>query len=131
MLLSAIFFVLSVTLMVVFLEVKRYEQKRAVMLFAPTQRARLDAFAALSKEKLSHSGTELAKLPPVILFYAQIAIHEIALAIAASARFLESQAYALADLVSHKHRFEIRETRSEFLIRMTEHKQGRARPHGF
>jgi hypothetical protein len=46
------------------------------------------------------------------------------LGFAAFARSSERQAHRLADLVSHKHGFVPRETRSEFLRKMSEHKNG-------
>ena len=100
---------------------KYVETERGIML-VPKLRVKADAQALRFKSFLAQGRYTLAALPPFLLHVMRIVIHEAALAAAQLARFLESQAHRLADFVSHKHRFEARETRSEFLKKVSEHK---------
>lgn len=104
---------------------KSWEQARERTI-APAWRVRADARALEFKAWLGRARGEIQKLPPLLLYLSRVAVHEVALGIAASARFLERQAHRLADMVSHKHRFERRESRSEFLKQITEHKNDRS-----
>ena len=76
------------------------------------------------KELLDAARVDLSKLPPEAMRVSRICIHRIALSFATFARFAESHAHHLADFVSYKHHFEKRDTRSEFLKKVAEHKNG-------
>jgi len=76
------------------------------------------------KELLDAARVDLAKVPPEGVRLFRIGIHMLALGFAALARTAERYAHRLADLVSYKHRFEKRDTRSEFLKKVSEHKNG-------
>jgi hypothetical protein len=102
----------------------KYLEEKRQRVVAQELRLRADGRALEFKVWLENSRGELQKLPPALLRFSHIAIHDAALGAAASARFIERQAHHLADMVSHKHHFERREPRSEFLKRMTEHKNG-------
>ena len=91
---------------------------------APALRVQADARALELKAKLFHIRLDLARIPPLALLYMRYLIHEGALAFAAFARFSEHQAHRLADTVSHKRTFVVRETRSDFLKQVSDHKNG-------
>ena|SRR6185436_13173327 len=97
-------------------------QRERVVL--PEFRRKNDMRAQRVKELAHAARVDLEKLLPEIVRVARILVHEAALALAALARFSERQAHRLADLVSHKRGFERRETRSEFLKKVAEHKNG-------
>ncbi|OGG53659.1 hypothetical protein A2851_02105 [Candidatus Kaiserbacteria bacterium RIFCSPHIGHO2_01_FULL_53_29] len=119
---TAIFFISLVGIGLLF-GLKYWEMRRERIL-APSMRSELDRRAVQLKELMAAARVDLAKLPPIAVRLSRLAIHEAALGFAALARFAEGQAHRLADLVSHKHRFERRETRSEFLKKVAEHKSG-------
>ncbi len=104
-------------------ELKRWEgrTRRTVL---PVLRARIDKRALRMKDLMLAAEADFAKLPPEALHFTRVGIHLFALEIARLARFLEGQAHWLADFVSHKHRFVRRAPRSEFLKKVTEHKNG-------
>jgi hypothetical protein len=102
----------------------KYRELRTERVFAPAMRIKADEQALRFKGALARGRRELAKLPPTLLHLSRIAVHEAALGIAYGARAAEQGAHRLADMVSHKHRFEKREPRSEFLKQMNEHKSG-------
>ncbi|MFA7309322.1 MAG: hypothetical protein WC050_00250 [Candidatus Paceibacterota bacterium] len=100
----------------------KYWEVRAGRVVAPGVRTRADAYALQLKDLLHRSRGELAKVPPMLLYMSRIAVHEAALGAAQLARAAERGAHRLADMVSHKHRFERREPRSEYLKQMNDHK---------
>ncbi len=102
---------------------KHWEMRRGSV-FAPEWRLRADAQTEKLKELAFAAWMDLGKVPPEALRVARIMVHEAALGFAALARFSERQAHRLADMVSHKRGFERRETRSEFLRKVAEHKNG-------
>lgn len=102
---------------------KRWEMGRGTLI-APAFRSRADVEAEKLKELAYAAWLDLGKVPPEALRTARVMVRELALALAALARFAEAQAHRLADFVSHKHGFERRETRSEFLRKVAEHKNG-------
>lgn len=120
MLFSAIVFFFSLLGVAGLFAVKYWENKHERVL-RPGLRQRGDARAIQLKELIHMSRGELSKLPPRAIIIAKTAIHISALGMARFAREMESRAHQLADLVSHKHRFEKRETRSEFLKQVGEH----------
>ncbi len=102
---------------------KYWEMRNGTTVF-PEWRVKADAQAAKLKELASAAWLDLALLPPLMLRTARVVVHEAALGMAALARISERQAHRLADFVSHKRGFERRETRSEFLRKVGEHRQG-------
>ena len=120
LLFSSIVFFLSLLSVVGLFAVKYLENKHERILH-PSFRQKADEHAIKLKELAHMSRGELSKLPPRAIIVAKAAIHASALGIARFAREMESRAHQLADLVSHKHRFEKRETRSEFLKQVGEH----------
>ena len=91
---------------------------------APALRARADNRAAALKNRISHIRLDLARIAPIVLLYSRYLIHEGALGFAAFARLSEREAHRIADLVSHKRTFVVRETKSEFLKKVSGHKNG-------
>ena len=91
---------------------------------ASTIRDRADEQALRLKQMLTHMREESEKLPPQLVRFARLGIHELALGVAGMARLLERQAHRLADMVSHKHRFERRESNNDYLKQVTDHKNG-------
>jgi hypothetical protein len=102
---------------------KRWETEAGRVL-APAWRKEADYRALALKDKLFHLRRDLARIPPIALLYCRYLVHEGALGFAAFARMSEGYAHRLADLVSHKHTFVPRETKSEFLRQVSEHKNG-------
>ena len=102
---------------------KVWETRRG-RIVAPALREKSDMLAFRLKELLLALLADMEKLPPEVLHFLRIIIHEIALLAAALLRFLASQAHRLADFVSHKHAFQRRPPRSEFLKKVLEHKNG-------
>lgn len=119
---ATLFFVSIVGIAGVF-GIKHWEQS-AQRVLAPSFRGKLDVRALQVKELLAAARLDLAKLPPAAVRLGRFLIHEAALGLAVLARIAEKQLHRLADLVSHKHRFEKRSTRSEFLKKVAEHKSG-------
>ena len=103
------------------LAVKEWEWKRGKILF-PAVREKLDLWDARLRELVCALQVDIEKLPPEIIHISRIIVHEAALAAAAFLRSLEKRAHQLADLVSHKHAFQRRAPRSEFLKKVSEHK---------
>jgi hypothetical protein len=123
MVFALIVFILSLAGIIALFSLKYWETQHARVLF-PELRRRTDVRAIELKESAYSARADLAKMVPEFIRTIRLAIHEGALALAALARFLERQAYRLADLVSHKRGFERRETHSEFLRKIAEHKNG-------
>jgi hypothetical protein len=123
MFVAAIFFFGSFLGIIVIFGLK-YWERRTERTLAPAFREKIDVRALQLKELLTAVRMDLAKLPPALVRLSRFFVHETALGFAFLARIAEKQSYRLADLVSHKHRFEKRETRSEFLKKVSEHKNG-------
>ena len=102
---------------------KSWEIRKERIVFAPW-RERADVRALQLKELLDAARLDLSKLPPGAVRLSRIGIHQLALGFAALARAAEGYAHQVADLVSYKHHFEKRDTRSEFLKKVAEHKNG-------
>jgi len=120
---ATILFLLSLLGVVALFALKHWEA-RAGRVLAPSVERYLDMRALQGKELLIALQADLEKLPPELVHFARVGIRIVALETARFARFLEAQAHRLADLVSHKHRFERRAPRSEFLKKVIEHKNG-------
>ncbi len=83
-----------------------------------------DREALQLKELIRAADLDLKKVPSLLVYVFHVSIHFAALEFAHLARHASRQAHALADFVSHKRNFERKETRSEFLRKMTELKKG-------
>ncbi|MBI2610863.1 hypothetical protein HYW60_02935 [Candidatus Kaiserbacteria bacterium] len=114
-------FFLSLALLVGFFGLKEWERKGARVLF-PSLREKLDRIALRLQDLMIALKRDAEKIPPELLHISRILIHEIALSLASTLRFLSLQAHALAELVSHKRNFVRRAPRSEFLKKVIEHK---------
>ena len=101
--------------------VKNWEETN-VRIFVPRMRLAADQKALTLKAMIETSKSEFQKMGPTTLRMARTLLHDLALTLAALSRASERQAHRLADMVSHKHRFERRETRSEFLKQVGEFK---------
>jgi len=121
--LAVIGFAFSLLGIVVLFALKAWETWRGYVL-APALRTRADLHALRLKAYLMNNRREAAKIVPFLGLVSRYLIHEGALAFARAAHFTGVQAHRLADLVSHKHRFERQAPRSEFLKAVSEHKNG-------
>ena len=119
MLIAVLIFLGSILGIVLLFSVKYWEEKTQ-RVFAVPLRSRADVQALRFKDLLARSRSELSKFPPNFLYISRIVLREVALGAASLARASERQAHRIADMVSHKHRFEKREPRSEFLKKMSE-----------
>ncbi|MDO8561804.1 MAG: hypothetical protein Q7S05_03175 [bacterium] len=120
MLFPIIVFFISLLGIVALFGIKHWERVHERILY-PIARERADAQAIKIKELVRVGRIELSKLPPQAVVLGKRAVHAGALGAARLARGMEVRAHQLADMVSHKHSFEKRETRSEFLKQVGEH----------
>ena len=104
--------------------VLKYWETGSGRVIAPSLRARADHRALELKDALFHVRLDIARIPPFAVLFMRYLVHEGALAFAAFARLSERQAHRLADVVSHKRTFAPRETRSQFLKQVSDHKTG-------
>ncbi len=122
---SIVVFSVSLLSIVLLFSLKHFEIRRERVFFAEW-RQKADVRALQLKELLDAARLDLSKIPPEAVRLSRIGIHQLALGFAAFARRTERYAHQVADLVSYKHRFEKRDTRSEFLKKVAEHKSGGA-----
>jgi hypothetical protein len=120
---AGIVFVISLIGIVCLFGLKYWEEKHATVL-VPKMRLWSDDKADEFKQFIAWSRAEAGSLTPRALRFARWCIHELALGFASLARASEREAHRLADLVSHKHRFERRESTNEFLKQVSDHKNG-------
>jgi len=99
---------------------KHHESVRGRMVLPGTRR-KADEYALEAKAFILVLLREIGELPPLLLVLAQLGIRQSAITFARFAHWLAQRAHALADVASHKHRFERRETNSEFLKQVIEH----------
>ena len=99
---------------------KRWESAHAKV-FLPGIRYSADEQARRLKVLLLAGTRDLEKLPPFLLRLASLIVRVLAIAFGHLAHWIGERSHALADLVSYKHRFERKETRSEFLKQVIEH----------
>lgn len=118
---AGIVFFLSVVLITGLFWLKYWETRYDRVLWG-TWRDRADSRAVALKVRLQHTAWNLSHLAPFAAYLSRFLVHEAAMLFAAVARFAETQAHRLADFVSHKHRFERRETQSDFLRQVSAHK---------
>jgi hypothetical protein len=118
----AAFFVSLIGIIILFST--RYRELKTGHTYFPLFRDSMDARALALKAVLLRSRVEIERLPPILMILTRNLVREIALRFAWLLKLGEEQAQRIADIVSHKHRFERRETRSEFLKQVSEHKNG-------
>jgi hypothetical protein len=120
---TAIVFFLVLVLIVALFVLKQWElsHERVVM---PQWRQRADSEALRVKDLALAARKDIEHLPPFLLDAAQSVVHGIAVDAGHLAIWLGKQSHRLADSVSHKRNFERGETKSEFLKKMSEHKNG-------
>lgn len=99
--------------------IKHWEERNA-RIFIPDLRLAADQKALELKTILQKAQGEFRKLGPTLIRFSRTLLHDLALYLAALSRASERQAHRLADMVSHKHRFERRETKSDFLRQVGE-----------
>ena len=116
-----VLFVLSIIGLLALFSLKYVEAQRGTQ-YMPERRVWADEQALKLKDFLGRSHGEFAKVLPAFALILRIGVHELALLFAAFARLMEREAHRIADMVSHKHRFERRESRSEFLKQVGEFK---------
>ncbi len=109
---------------IVTLFVLKHREVTTGRILAPRARARLDSHAYHLKDLLAAAESDLSKIIPELALLGSKLVHILALAAARAMRFFEGQLHRVADLVSHKHRFERPAPRSEFLTKIAEHKNG-------
>ena|ERR1700722_12977524 len=120
---AMIVFFLSLVCIVALFTLKQWELSRERVLM-PQFRSRADAEALHAKELLIAARKDAQHLPPILLDAAQSVLHGIAVDAGHVAHWLGEQSHKLADSVSHKRNFERGETKSEFLKKVSEHKNG-------
>lgn len=98
---------------------KRWEEKNGREI-APETRRFLDERALHAKELLIAMRHDAAKLPPILLHAAQRTLHGMMVDFARLSYSLARLSHQLADSVSHQRHFIRRETRSEFLKKVSE-----------
>lgn len=99
---------------------KRWEITHSHIFF-PDIRATLDTQALRLKVILFTASHNVGSLPPFFLILLQRIVQRGAIAFGHLAHWMGRRSHDLADLVSHKYKFERRETRSEFLKKVIEH----------
>lgn len=123
MILAYAAFFISLVGLVGFFVLKDWEQKHGATLF-PKFRGTLDIAAARLHDLMIALLADVEKIPPEIVHVSRILVHESALWTASALRSLAELVHRLADLVSHKRNFVRRAPRSEFLKKVSEHKNG-------
>ncbi len=121
MVFAAVFFFGSLIGIAALFGIKYWEVRHDRAMVPARVRTQADVAALRVKALLDLARAEAQRVPPAMVYITRLLVHEIALGTAMLARTLERQAHRLADFVSHKHRFERRESRSEFLRQMNDH----------
>jgi len=88
----------------------------------PATRMRADETALSVKARLMRFARSAKRFPAISILVMRYFIHLGAKAFARFARKAETGAHKLADRVSHKHRFQRRESNSQFLKEVAEHR---------
>ena len=121
---SLVAFVISLIGIKALFIVKAIEVRRNTQLL-PLWRACADSYALSLKQQVRDWNDALHLISPFVVHIMHFVMHEIALGVAAIARITERSAHSLAERISHKHTFKNKQTpitRSEFLRKVTEHK---------
>jgi len=116
---GTVFFLACVGIVALF-TLKWWEREHARVLF-PQVRRSLDLQALRVKLLVIAGSRDIEKLWPYMLFLVRATVHAGAVAFGHLAHWIGERSHALADLVSHKHRFERGAPRSEFLKQVIEH----------
>src|SRR3989344_88559 len=98
--------------------------------FAPRLRDAADREALHFKDLLYGMHIDLKKVPPLLLHGGHVALLFIAIEFARGARAASLSAHAFADFVSEKRNYHLRQTRSEFLRRMSQRRKGNEEGNG-
>jgi hypothetical protein len=117
-----LFFISLVGIVSLFI-LKRWEIKSGIQVAAPWREV-ADYEARLLKKRLIQLESEMGTWLPKALLICRYFVHLTALAVARGLHRGEVLMHKLADRVSHKHRFERRATRSEFLKEVTNGSKG-------
>lgn len=125
---AAVVFMLSLAGISLLFAMKHREERAGRILVPEAIREVGDERALAFKDFLAQCRTEASQWPPRLARASRLAAHDAALGVAAFARFLERQSHHLADRISHKHRFERRETSSDFLKQVGDYKVGTEAP---
>ncbi|HWP61503.1 MAG TPA: hypothetical protein VN495_02795 [Candidatus Paceibacterota bacterium] len=120
---SGILFIVSLSLIAMLFGFN-IREARTGRYIATELRTAADHDALYLKELMEAADVDLKKIPPLLSHFAHVCLHIAALEFARFARNASRQAHRLADFVSHKRNFERRETRSEFLNKLGEYKNG-------
>ncbi len=118
------FVAISILGIVLLFLIKSWEEKHGRIL-APALKFSADKKAIEFKQVLLMTQVQIGKLGPTSMRVARIILHDLALSLASLSRASERQAHRLADLVSHKHRFERRESKNRFLKQVSNFKSSK------
>jgi hypothetical protein len=102
----------------------KYQESKTGRIYFPALRDASDEKAVALKVRILGWRIVIEQLPPILMILMRNLVRVAALRFASLLKQGESQAHRLADMVSYKHRFERRETRSEFLKKVSDHKNG-------
>ncbi len=116
-----VLFGISLVCVISLFAIKNWEVKRNRILM-PVLRNRADNEALRLKDHLLRVRVDVARVVPIALVYTRFLVHKGALSVAAMARNSERRAHRLAEIVSYKRTHVPRETTSEFLRKVSEHK---------
>lgn len=97
----------------------RYFEERRGMRFAPRMRRSLDRLARIIKAIALVLSDMLEHVPQIVSYLLRALAVSIVRRFAHMTESLSRAAHSVADMVSYKHRFERRETRSDFLKKMS------------
>jgi hypothetical protein len=100
----------------------KFLEERNETRFAPSLRTKADEEAIYLKRKIQRLGNLAEDLPHYSFLVTRVILHAVVVGFAKIAGAAEKGAHQVADLVSHKRRFEHRETSSDFLKQVSEHK---------
>jgi hypothetical protein len=123
-------FVISIFGLSLLFAIKFWEEKKGIK-YCPNIRLRADENAINIKKKIYQISERTEDFPQYILLTSRIILHSLVVGFAKIAGTAEKGAHKIADLVSHKRRFEHRTTSSSFLKQVSEHKSemnGNAKP---
>ena len=121
MIAAIIVFGVSLSAIAILFLIKHVEERNAYVI-APSIRAAADRSALRFKALLSVAEAKLEQMPPTTARMLRRILVLTAQSFGSALHRFGQQSHKLADLVSHKHNFERRETRSEFLKSVSEHK---------
>lgn len=118
---ASVAFLIVLSLLVAFFALKHYETNTGMVWCARQRKVADERVVTLRAWTLSHADL-LETLPSIAARFLRYLVHEMALLVAYGARRIETWAHDLADFVSHKHSHQARETRSDFLKQVSEHR---------